>query len=346
MTQAAPIPVRPVRQGRPGAAVERAAYAALVARHRGGSPAEAAQSLWPQDRLTHAVLGEQRAVQSLGTSDGWGSDLVGEAVADFFASLGPLSAMGQIIGRGLSVSLPGRGSISIPYRSAQPGESPWVAEGEPIRVLSYGFAAKSLGPSRKAATITVVSGELYRRTNAEPIFRRMLREDAGRTLDAAYLSAGAASSSALAGLLNGVTETAGTSSDVTDDLAALASAVSTSGEVVFIAAPKRAARIRVRKPELASAVFASAVIPADRVIALDPLALVHGFGGEPDITSSIEALVHMSDDADPIRASGATADPVRSLFQTDALAVRMILDLAFAKITDDAAAFKIGRAHV
>ena len=38
----------------------------------------------------------------------------------------------------------------------------------------------------------------------------------------------------------------------------------------------------------------------------------------------------MSDDPDPIVAT-SPADPVRSLYQTDAIAVRMILPVAFAK---------------
>jgi hypothetical protein len=192
MTQTRTAP-RPPRQDRPGTAIVRAAYSAAVGRHRHIRPAEVALDLWGplEGARALAVLGQQKAAQSLGTGDYWGGDVIGEAVADFFASLGPLSAMGQIIGRGLNVSLLGQGTISIPYRSAEPGVSPWVAEGAPIRVLSYGFSAGALGPSRKAATITVVSNDLFRRTNAQPIFTRMLREDAGRTLDSAYLSADA-----------------------------------------------------------------------------------------------------------------------------------------------------------
>lgn len=333
----APIPVRPARQSPSPSVIERACFAALVARNANERPAVAAARLWPDDKLPAMALGAKSA-QTLGTLTGWGSDLVTESVAAFFASLGPLSAIAQIIDRGVSIPMGAADKIGIPYRSAEPGVAPWVGEGEPTRVLSYGFSSAELGPTRKAATITVVSGELVRRSGAEPIFRRMLREDAGRTLDAAYLSTDAATSAGAAGLLYGVT--ARTSfGDPREDMADLAKAVSSSGEVVFITSAARAASAKVLQPELAPLILASPALADDRVVAVDPAALLHGFGGEPEITTSIEALVHMSDDGDPIRASGVTADPVRSLFQTDAVAVRMVTTMAFAKTSSRAVAF-------
>ena len=300
----------------------------------------AAARLWPDDKLPAMALGAKSA-QALGTLTGWGSDLVTESVGAFFASLGQMSAIAQIIDRGVSIPMGQADKITIPYRSAEPGEAPWVGEGEPTRVLSYGFSSADLGPTRKAATITVVSGELVRRSGAEPIFRRMLREDAGRTLDAAYLSTDAATTAGAAGLLYGVT--ARTSfGDPREDMADLAKAVSSSGEVVFITSPARAASAKVLQPELAPLILASPALADDRLVALDPAALLHGFGGAPEITTSIEALLHMSDDGDPIRASGVTADPVRSLFQTDAVALRMEITMAFAKTSSRAAAYMDG----
>lgn len=336
----APIPVRPARQTPSASVIERACFAALVARSANERPVVAAARLWPDDKLPAMALGAKSA-QSLGTLTGWGSDLVTESVAAFFASLGQMSAIAQIIERGVSIPMGQADKITIPYRSAEPGVAPWVGEGEPTRVLSYGFSSADLGPTRKAATITVVSGELVRRSGAEPIFRRMLREDAGRTLDAAYLSTDAATSAGAAGLLYGVT--ARTSfGDPREDMADLAKAVSSSGEVVFITSAARAANAKVLQPELAPLILASPALADDRVVALDPAALLHGFGGEPEITTSIEALVHMSDDGDPIRASGVTADPVRSLFQTDAVAVRMVITMAFAKTSSRAVAYMDG----
>ena len=49
----------------------------------------------------------------------------------------------------------------------------------------------------------------------------------------------------------------------------------------------------------------------------------------------------MADDPDQISDSG-TADPVRSLWQTDAIALRMIVRIAFAKLNATAAAFSDG----
>lgn len=336
MTDLIPIPVRPARHTNNGFALERAAFASFVGHHRGKRPVNIALDLWPQDKLTPQVFGAKSA-QTVGSTDGWGGSLVADATADFFGSLGPLSAIGQIIGRGLIVSLDQNGEIKIPYRPAAPNQAPWVGEGDPIRVVSYGFDKATLGPARKAAVITVCSGELVRRTGAEAIFRRLLREDAGRTLDGAYFSSDPATDDGVAGLLYGVTGTPG-GGTVREDMAALAGAVSSSGEVVFVASAKRAARMRILEPELASLVLASPAVADSRLIALDPLALVHGFGGEPEIATSIEALVHMSDAPSPISAGGV-ADPVRSLFQTDGVATRMIIDLSFTKMNASAVGF-------
>jgi hypothetical protein len=109
----------------------------------------------------------------------------------------------------------------------------------------------------------------------------------------------------------------------------------------FITTPSLAARAHIYEPELRNFILPSRAVPAGRVIGLDPAAIAHGFDGAPDIAAAREAVVHMSDDPDPI-VSTTAADPVRSLWQTDAIALRLIVDMAFVKLNTGAAAFVDG----
>jgi hypothetical protein len=75
------------------------------------------------------------------------------------------------------------------------------------------------------------------------------------------------------------------------------------------------------------------------VIAIDPVSIAHGYGANPDLITSGSATIHMDSTALPISAGGVTAAPVRSLWQTDSMATRMMLDIAFSKRRSNAVAF-------
>ena len=193
------------------------------------------------------------------------------------------------------------------------------------------------------AIITVFSRELTKYADAKAIFGGIFREDAGFSLDAAYFSALSATSARHPGLLYGVTAASPSVIDPKENLAQLAGEVSIrgSGEVIFVTSPDRAARFPILNPESKATVLASAYVPADRVIAVDPRGLVHGYGPAPEIIISTEGTVHMSDAPLPISASGV-ADPVLSLYQTDSIGLRCILEIAFAKRRSNAVSFMDG----
>jgi hypothetical protein len=145
-----------------------------------------------------------------------------------------------------------------------------------------------------------------------------------------------------AGLLNGVSAIPSVSNGKARfDLAALAESVSVggSGQVAFVTGPGRAAKLAVLMPELKSMVLPSLAVAETRVIAVDPLSLAHGVGSQPEINSSTSAVLHMDDNPDPIVASGVMANPVRSLWQTDAIALNCLIDIAFRKRRAGAVAF-------
>ena len=219
--------------------------------------------------------------------------------------------------------------------------APWVAEGKPIPVRDYSFAAATVGPVKKAALLTVHTREAGRAAYAEAAFTALLKRDAARSLDAAIFANTAATTSASAGLLHGVTPLPATVADtledmMIEDLANLASVVTTAGghDVVFVAAPQQAAAAAIRKPELAARIWPSPALAAGTVVALDPAAFVSGFDPLPVIDSSADTVVHMEDDT-PAQIGSAgdppvAAAPARSMFQTDTVAVRLIFEMAFA----------------
>ena len=87
----------------------------------------------------------------------------------------------------------------------------------------------------------------------------------------------------------------------------------------------------------------SAAVPADRVIAADAAALLVSVDPAPEILTAEEGTIHMSDvPLEIVSDSPATADPVRSLFQTASTAARVLHDLAFAKRRSGAVAYVDG----
>lgn len=326
-----------------------AAFAALRSVAENRSPVAVCRALYPSDEGAVALLGgvSRAAISGATTSTpGWAAELVGRATAGFYGSLVPRSAAAELIRRGPPlVPLTGMGPTDVPVLAAPITVAPWVAESGAIPLRSYTLGLAPLDP-KKLAVLVVMSVEMARHSGASQVFDALLRQVAAMSLDSAYFSTAAASSSAHAGLLNGVTPTTITAgATLADVLAALAAAVSgpgSSGEVVFIASAARAAAASLRAPEFTATVLPSAAVPADRVIAVDPQSLVHGHGGDPDIGASTDAVLNMADPALQIGTPGSPATvaaPSQSMFQTAQIAMRMLLDVAFAKTRADAVAY-------
>lgn len=355
MTHAnSPIPIRPVT--RPGAndtlaaAVPRAMFCAFRSKVdpavKGRDFDDVCRQIFPGD---HAALTLLKSAVTPGstTAPGFASELIHNTVGVFLASLAPASAIAGIMQAGFNADMQSFGEHVLPFRATAPVARPWVPENAAIAVTQYQFQAVTLGPASKVGIIATASRELIRRAFAEAIFTQMVRDDAAISLDSAYLSTAAAATGSQAGLLNGVTPLPAVSSGLSpkdqmaDDLAALGSAVAAGGfgAVAFIMSPARAIRVQIKAPDLQVPVLPSVAVPDHRVIAVDPVSIVHGFGSDPDALWSQEAVIHMDTEPLPISDGGVTAAPVRSLWQTDAVATRMILDVAFSKRRANAVAF-------
>jgi hypothetical protein len=329
----------------PDRALIRAAFSfAAQASKGGGDPLAKCRELFPNDPGALAVVTKADQVVGTAAGTGWAAELVQQATMAFLSSLGPQSAASQLISRGVSISLAGVGSAVVPARSGSPSTVPFVADGSPIPLRVQTIAPTTLSP-KKLGVITAMSNSLARRSTALPIFEMLLKEDAAVGLDSAYFSANVGTSAAHQGLLYGLSAITPFGS-MSQDLAALASAVGAagSGQVIFVTGPGRAATVPILSPNLTATVLGSLAVPEDRVIAIDPLSIVHGFGSEPEFLISNEAVTHMSDaPLEIVSGTGpTTADPVRSMWQTDSVALRLLLDIGFGARRSGAVAFMDG----
>ncbi len=116
------------------------------------------------------------------------------------------------------------------------------------------------------------------------------------------------------------------------NLAALVAPIA-GDQILFVASPKQAVRINLwRTSPLQFPVIASSGLADGIVLCLATNALaVAGGNDPPKISVSTEAVVHFEQDAPlPISNAGTVAAPVRSLYQTDAVAVKLLADLTWA----------------
>jgi hypothetical protein len=311
--------------------------------YHGGPPAEEiAKALWNHDDVTPMVL---RAVSSPATTttSTWAANLAQTAVGDFISSLVPLSAASSLFSVAPKISLDGINSISFPSRSGpiDPAAVVWVAQGAAIPVGQMALTSVTLGPTHKLAIITAMTRETAEHSSGETVLTTLLKESAALALDASLFSTTAGTADRPAGLLAGIsalTASASTDLDVAmaADLAALANAISddTAG-IAIVGHPAQINAIRLRRGSTFPAdipIWPSLGVAEGVVIAVDPAAVVSGFGAEPEITSSKEALEATTplQISSGTQGSGVLATPTRSLFQTDCIAVRLILRATWA----------------
>lgn len=331
------LPFLPSDRPRPALQFTRAAFANAVAATSLRSAADIAKERWPSDEATLMVM---RGVASPATiaSSPWAGVLAPTVTGDYVATLAPVSAAAAVFARAIVAPLDGVASITVPRRAnpPDPADVSWIAPGEPIGVGQLTVTGTILTP-KKLATIVAATRELIESSAAEAVFNAILRENVATSLDATFFSEVSATDARPAGVLEGITAlTAASGADaMIDDLAQLVAAVSGSaGDVMIVANTAQALAIRVRLgSNFDVQVVGSRSVPAGTVIALDPAAIAVGFGAVPRFESSQETVLHMNTVPTAISAAGSPntiAAPVRSLFQTDCIATRVLLPAAWA----------------
>jgi len=313
--------------------IVRAAYAHLLEGARampGANAQDIAAARWPTDTSTAAILKASASPAATGDHAG----IVATATTDFLTHLSTSAASG-LMAQALVLPMGRDGALSIPFdASATTAAAPWVAESAPIEVQSGVTAALSLSP-RKLGFIVAVSRTLAKVPAAEALIGHLLRERASLAFDRALFSADAGDATRVAGLLHGVTALAPSpDASLTGVLAALVGALGNaggSGRVILAAHPTTAALVELSHPMLRFPVLATRALVVGHVVAIDPAGLVFGAGGELDIERTNSSMIHMADPGlELVTDAGVVADPVRELWQTDAIAIRLLLDVSFA----------------
>ena len=100
---------------------------------------------------------------------------------------------------------------------------------------------------------------------------------------------------------------------------------------MFVAAPQQAGALKVWAGlKFDYPVLASAALTAGTVVAVEASALASAFSPIPEFSSRTQGVLH--EDTAPLQivdGSGTPAPGVRSLWQTDTIALRMVLSASY-----------------
>jgi HK97 family phage prohead protease/HK97 family phage major capsid protein len=292
---------------------------------------------------------------------GWAAELVQTIYADFQELLMPKSVFPRLSNLGLSLQFGRAGKVSIPTRSRTPTVAgSFVGEGQPIPVRQAAFTAQILTP-KKMAVITSWTREMNDQSvpAIEGLLRNAIQEDTAVALDSVLLDANPATVVRPPGILNNVvplTPTAGGGfAALVGDIKQLTGALLTATQghirsMTWLMNPQQVLSIGLTaapgvgafpfKDEISQGrlmsypVIDSATVPMGTVIVLDAADFVTVGGEAPRFEISDQATLHY-DDTTPLQIStvgspNVVAAPVRSLWQTDSLALRLILQMNWA----------------
>lgn len=311
----------------------------------------------PTRFMTDYVL-RAASAPAMTTVVGWAAELVQQTYTAMMETLMPKGILTRLGARGLSLSFGRAGKINIPTRSRTPSiAGSFVGEGQAIPVRQGAFTSQALTP-KKMAVITTWTREMDEHSipAIEGILREAIQVDTTVAVDSVLLDANPATTIRPAGLLNGVsgqTPTAGGGiAAVVGDLKLLIGALTTGtfGNIrspVWLMNPAELLSLSLVSAantgifpfvaEVAAGnlrgvpIIDSGTVPAKTVILVDAADFVVVGGEAPRFEISDQATLHMEDTA-PLDlvgpgSPGTVAAPQRSLFQTDSLALRMIMPL-------------------
>lgn len=320
---------------------------------------EVLRDRYKNDKGLEAIMTKADSVIGTTTGTNWAAPLLEESVEGFLDLFTNNSVYGALrANAGATLNFAGKGSIKIPSRgSTKKPSGAFVAEGSPIPVKEAYFTSATLTPD-KMGVIVPFAEELVTATNnqIETIIRNAIVQDTAEALDAALLDNTAVSTTRPAGLLNGVTATnsAGDTAAniITDVKTLMANFVSDDAQKNVWMIMNGARRLGVATvlttvgerafPEieqngtlLGVPVIVSGAADANTVISINSDAFYTAYDA-PRFAMSNTAVLHM-EDTTPLEvvdgeAVPVTADPVRSLFQTDSMAIRMILPVTWKMV--------------
>lgn len=316
------------------------------------SVAAAVRSLWPTDEATQERI--IRGVTAPASLTGWGSQLAGGAGAVFVRSLQATSAAANLFGAAGLAPMRGAATVSLPLLSSNIGVPTFVGEGEPIPVMQGSFGTVTLGTPKKLAMITALTGELRDRSadEAEAIIRFAMDDVTSKRLDQAVFSTTSASATTPAGLLNGVTAipatTGGGVTAMAKDLANLVGAISDAGggaDIAIYMNPRQAVTVQILGgAELTYPIVPAPTLAPGTIVAIERRAIASGFPALPDVQVERDATLHFETAPAQIATAGAIPAQARiqSAFQSDLIALRLILRCAWVSMLPGGVQFITG----
>jgi hypothetical protein len=286
------------------------------------------------DEPTRILLQRAASTQATTTTTGWAAEIAQHSVRDMIADITSISAAAEIIGRGLQVDLGTFAQLTIPGRTLTAANAgTWVAEGAAIPVRALAMTNGAVLVPRKLAVIACYTREMAESSLIEDITRQTMGEAAAVSLDAALFGTQPDDNATPRGLLNGVTALTPTAggglaamvSDIKALFAALSSNMAGKNAILVVSTDLLASLKLMAGPKFDVEVFGSTGLPAKTIVALEPSSFVSGFDATPEFAVSNAGLLHIEDTT----PSGPTSVPAKSMFQIDALALRMTLRSAW-----------------
>jgi hypothetical protein len=306
---------------------------------------------WRADPIAKGIvekgLIEKTAAVPASTASGnWAETFKQTNVETLAALAGPMSACGAVFSRAMNIAIDGAYGAKVPYILPASTKVAFIAQGDPMPVLSY---ITNDGPTlvkKKLAFIVTLTREVIEHTGAETMVRDIMARNLSLGIDSILFDSTAADTTRPAGLLTGLStvgaKAGGGVTAMADDLAKLAGTVAAVGglDLIFVAGPYAAAAITTYQPLFKYPVYCSSAVNDTTVICVAPSAIVVAGGDAPKIDVSIEAVLHMEDTSPlPLTTAATASFPIRSVFQTDVVAVRLRCDVDWAVRASGAVAF-------
>jgi HK97 family phage prohead protease/HK97 family phage major capsid protein len=353
---------RPAKKADPLDFIVRAAIVRAKSKVEGVSIDDMRRKIYGDDEatriMTDLVLKAATAPAET-TVTGWAAELVRTVWAAWMDVLLPVSVLPKLSAIGLGLTFGQNGRIVIPTRSLTPSiAGAFVGEGQPIPVRQGAFTSQTLTP-KKLAVITSWTKEMedFSIPAIEGLLRQAIIEDTAVALDTVLLDNNVATAIRPPGLRSygaGLTPSATTPfANFVADYNALYGALltATKGNVrrpVILLNPTEVQSLSMLQPPNAAAplfpfmtmldnnrlvradLVESSTVTAGTAIMLDAADFTTAGAEGPRMDISDTATLHMEDTApaDIVSGSpGVVATPVKSMWQTDSLALRMIMRL-------------------
>jgi hypothetical protein len=345
------FPLVPDRSAARRAAVTSVARAVLASARatfendRTGAAPRVCRAAWPDDRRALAIVTRAASAPAQTGVTGWAAEFAVTRIEDALAPFGPTSVGAQLLRRGTVLSFVGLHQITVPgFSTASNTFTSFVAEGAAIPVRQMvSSAGVTFGP-RKLGTIFVLTREMVESSNAEALVKLVMTESLSVALDAALFSNVAGDTTRPPGLLNGISPitaaTGGGIGAMTTDIGKLVSAVSAAcgNDLVFVTDPGTATRIKMSVFDFPFDVLASNAVTAGTVICIGLPGLVSAGEPNPRIDATRDVEVSM-DTAPPTDIAGGGGTVLKSMFQTDSIAIRFVAEMAWILRTPSAIAY-------